>query len=174
MLDSNVSLFDAFSYCPNSGLIRWKIDHTRGIKVGDVAGNKNGKGYLRFQFQGKFYQAHRVAWLLYYGQYPSQWIDHINGDPTDNRICNLRQATPSQNALNRRASVGSSSSGAVGVCWHRRLKKWQVMVCGQYLGIFASRQAAIKTVIAYRRKHYPEFSQTVCNRLEVLAEGAAL
>ena len=49
----------------------------------------------------KTYSAHRIAWLMYYGEWPKNQIDHINQDPTDNRIENLRDITNSENSKNR-------------------------------------------------------------------------
>ena len=49
----------------------------------------------------KSYYTHRIAWLIYYGEWPKNEIDHINQDPTDNRIENLRDITNSENNKNR-------------------------------------------------------------------------
>jgi hypothetical protein len=58
---------------------------------------------------------------------PKGDLDHINRDPSDNRFCNLREATPKQNGANTRVPA-SSTSGANGVCWHKLARKWQVSI----------------------------------------------
>jgi hypothetical protein len=81
---------DLLSYDPPTGVITWKVSRGR-VKAGDVAGNASHRyGYVAIRINGKRYYAHRIAWELYYGEPPSQTIDHINGDTSDNRICNLR------------------------------------------------------------------------------------
>jgi len=70
------------------------------FKKGKVFGSLHSGGYLHFRFNGKNELAHRVAWFFVHGSWPEGWIDHINGDKKDNRIDNLRLATPSQNRMN--------------------------------------------------------------------------
>lgn len=62
---------------------------------------QNHQGYKRGQFQYKNLYAHRVVWLLHYGEWPKNTVDHINGDKTDNRIENLRDVTLKENAKNK-------------------------------------------------------------------------
>lgn len=70
---------------------------------------------------------HLVAWALYYGEWPTMQIDHINGDPTDNRIKNLRLVTSSENARNKKRAK-NNKSGVVGVRWYVQMKKWHVQI----------------------------------------------
>ena len=58
--------------------------------------------YIQIRFDGKFYMAHRLAWLITNGAWPIEHIDHINGVHDDNCITNLREASHSLNLQNQR------------------------------------------------------------------------
>lgn len=93
------------------------------------AGGKTKNGYRSVALGigrskgSKRYLAHRVAWFYITGSWPTHTIDHINGDPFDNRFCNLRQATQSQNNMNRRSETGANSKYK-GVCWDKSRNKF--------------------------------------------------
>lgn len=94
--------------------------------------------------------AHRVAWAIATGHWPEYQIDHINGRESDNRLCNLRCATPSQNSMNRRLHR-NNSSGQKGVDWCNKKRRWRARICANgtrlNLGYFRTIEAA---QIAYR------------------------
>ena len=71
-----------------------------GVVIGSVAGTKMRRGYTQIRVDGKLYLAHRLIWLYHHGYMPTM-IDHIDSDPTNNNIENLRIATASQNQHNR-------------------------------------------------------------------------
>lgn len=68
-------------------------------------------------------QAHVVAWAIYYGKWPDGEIDHINGIRTDNRICNLREVSRSENQKNKKIPK-NNTSGVIGVSYCKRDKVW--------------------------------------------------
>jgi hypothetical protein len=76
---------------------------------------------------------------------PDEVVDHINGDPLDNRRCNLRACTHSQNMMNRDAAP-SNSSGYKGVYWHRSDRCWRAVMRKEYRGSFAD---PIDAALAY-------------------------
>jgi hypothetical protein len=78
--------------------------------------------YKLLKIDGVQYHAHRLAWLYMTGSIPSYFIDHINLDPSDNRFCNLREATPSQNKFNTRA-MANNTTGFKNVIY-RKARKW--------------------------------------------------
>lgn len=80
------------------------------------------KGYVRGTFAGKLYYEHRLIWFYHYGDWP-MYIDHINGDRSDNAIENLRVATVQQNGFNRGGSTNTTSKYK-GVYWNKRQNKW--------------------------------------------------
>lgn len=89
------------------------------------------RAYLSGHVLGTKIYAHRAAWVLYHGEYPKEWIDHINGDPTDNRIANLRSCAQWQNAQNRGASKTSKPSSTSSMyCGVRQRTpgKWVAMI----------------------------------------------
>jgi len=114
-----------FSYDPDSG----KLTRIKGaIKSNGVSTSKcvgvpvtatDGHGYLRVSLhhQGSTQRAgvHQIAWLLYYGEWPSIMIDHINRDKKDNRISNLRDVTNSQNCINAARCDVSASKNMTGI-----------------------------------------------------------
>jgi len=106
-------------------------------------------GYLKLKFLGKNYQAHRMAWLLHYGEWPQLTIDHINRDRTDNRISNLRDVSQSENARNRGVSVREKN--ARGCTFIASSGKWQSQITvnkrNYYLGCYLTEEQAIA---AYR------------------------
>jgi hypothetical protein len=83
------------SYNPETGEFKW----TKGTKK-QPPGTVDKLGYRRISIKYRLYYAHRLAWLLVHNEWPIDRIDHINGDPSDNRILNLRQATSAENKRN--------------------------------------------------------------------------
>lgn len=78
-------------------------------------------GYKHVRIGTKWEYVHRLVWEHVHGPIPKgMHIDHINGDKSDNRIENLRLATPSQNAQNRKNTVG--------VSFCKRTKKWLAQI----------------------------------------------
>lgn len=93
-------LADLFCYDPESGIFRYRTHAARRVRPGDIAGSVNNQGYRHIRVDGRAYKAHRLAWFYVTGAWPSNLIDHINGDRDDNRFSNLREATRSQNLAN--------------------------------------------------------------------------
>lgn len=149
-------------YNQETGEFKWRIKR-RGVNVEKILGTDNGFGYLRITVCGKSYYAHRLAWLYVHGHMPKQEIDHINGNKSDNRIANLREATPLQNQQNKTKLQSNNKSGQPGISWHEKSNKWQVHICTcnnrQYLGIYSDIEEA-KAVYAAAKKEQHPFSTT--------------
>lgn len=133
-------LREVLSYYPDTGIFTWLVRARPG-----AAGCMDRLGYRRIMIDGVQYYAHRLAWLYIYGASPTNGIDHINGDPADNRICNLREATQAENNQNKR-SKRNGSSKYLGVSWYKRTEKWQahITVNGKqhFLGCFGTEEEA--------------------------------
>ena len=136
-------LREILSYDPETGIFRWKVAKSTKIRVGDKAGFKHGTGYIRIKVDSSPMLAHRLAWLHFYGCYPANQIDHINGKREDNRILNLRDVTGRENTRNSRKRT-RNTSGFTGVSFHKLSKRWQSRISNKYLGIFYDIQDAIR------------------------------
>jgi hypothetical protein len=111
------------TYEPETGLFFWKESPKGGICKGAPAGSITSQGYVIITIDRRGYRAHRLAWLFFYSVWPSNQIDHINRNRSDNRICNLQEATQKQNHENISLRK-DNTSGYRGVHWDKTLKKW--------------------------------------------------
>ena len=138
-------LREAMLYDPQTGSIVRGSDSKRGRwKAGSPMGTLS-KGYLYINLDRVIYGAHRMIWKYMTGEDPSGDIDHINGNPSDNRWCNLRVATRGQNTLNRTA-LKNNKLGAKGVHQIKTSGRFRARVGIGYksidLGVFGTLEEA--------------------------------
>ena len=112
------------SYSSETGMFIWKVSK-KGQSRKD-AGYTRKDGYIKIVIDQVRYLAHRLAFFYEYGYLP-KYIDHINGNPSDNRICNLREATISQNGINKPLQ-SNNKSGYKGVYWNKSHGKWMARI----------------------------------------------
>jgi hypothetical protein len=153
---------EVLSYNPETGAFMWrKTLNARGL-VGSVAGTSRSNGYRIIGVDGVPYLAHRLAWLMVHGAWPRAEVDHANGNPGDNRLCNLREANRSQNCKNIRVPK-DNTSGALGVSWFGQTQRWRArIVCDGVeisLGYFRSKDDAIAARKAAEQKYFGEFAR---------------
>lgn len=148
-------------YDPETGLFTRKISSSSRAQAGAIAGNLGTNGYWHICILSQNYTAHRLAWLYVHGEFPASQLDHKNRVKHDNRLANLRLATPKQNGENQSLSL-VNTSGARGVTWRSDTCKWQAQIhhhkrC-HYLGCFstiAEAKAAYAEAASKFFTHYP-------------------
>ena len=115
-----------FCFDPETGVIT-RLVTAKAFKAGDRAGSLTSHGYLMLKFHETRCLAHRAAFAMHYGRWPTGQVDHINGDRSDNRICNLREVSNSQNQMN--AGLNSrNTSGRKGIWWSKDESRWRAHI----------------------------------------------
>lgn len=109
-----------FRYDEDSGLFVSIVDGGRDERV-------NEEGYRLITIDGISYLSHRCVWIINFGHDPVLDIDHRDGVRGNNRVSNLRTASKSQNAMNRKKN-SRNTSGFKGVSWEKREGKWKAEI----------------------------------------------
>ncbi len=139
-------------YNPETGDFVWKKTLSSKNLNGKNAGKINSHGYRSIKINRKDYLAHRLAWLFIYDGWPPQFIDHINGNRLDNRICNLRNATYSVNNRNRTKAKGFQK---VGNKFRARIVIDDRTI---HLGMFETEKEANFAYLSAKNKFHPELN----------------
>ena len=153
-------LLDRLNYDPLTGLFTWRRCPRRPSLVGEVTGSKRPDGYLFLSVSGVRLLAHRAAWAYIFGAFPTEFIDHINGQRDDNRIANLRPTSPQMNRQNQtRAKPGTDLPRGVQLTKQNNYRVG-VMIDGRYvyLGTYRDREEAIEAAHQSRLFHYPGYT----------------
>lgn len=159
-------LRSVYSYDENSGVVAWKRRPVEDFKTerawkiwnarfpGTVAGNLTEDGYIDLSIGESRMPAHRIIWLLVYGEMPDQ-IDHINGIRSDNRLSNIR-AVDNKTNLKNQSLRATNKSGVMGVV-QRSYGSWraEIGVDGKRinLGTFIDKQDAIAARLKAERRY---------------------
>jgi hypothetical protein len=146
-------LREIYEYFPETGMFcrrRVAGEYDRKATGHLTPGHAYGR-YLGLGIDYRRYYCHRLAWLWIHGEWPEHEIDHINGDPYDNRLSNLRAATKSENGYNKRRGT-RNTSGIKGVHFFKPSGKWRAAINDghrrrKHLGLFDTKEQAAE---AYR------------------------
>lgn len=142
-------------YNPQTGEFTWLNPTSFRVKKGDIVGyshkTQDGKTYIQTAIDGVKYYAHRLAWFYMEGCWPDGQIDHINGDGTDNRWCNMRVVTHHDNSKNQKLR-STNTSGVVGVFWSEERQKWCASITVKGKSIALGRYDDMVDAIDARRK----------------------
>lgn len=143
------SLFD---YNPETGVLRWRVARGK-IKPGAVVASRGAGGCLTVMVDGRNYKAHRIIWLLVKGVFPDPEIDHRDRNQGNNRWNNIREATSSQNKMNR-PSRGIYLDKRDGRWYARVTVHGKIIHCGRH----RTKEAAAAARASAARMHYGEFA----------------
>ena len=127
-------LQEILDYDPETGVFTRKVS-SGGKKAGSIAGSPNVRGYWTVGVDGKYYKAHRLAWLYVHGEWPEGVIDHIDRDTANNAVSNLRDVTQVENSLNVKVRE-RSKTGVNGVRHHHDGRRFRATFRGRHLGLF--------------------------------------
>ena len=150
-------LRELISYDPNTGVF------TRRMKGRQKPiGWPNQEGYLRAELDCQRFLLHRLAFLYMTGSVPDGEVDHINGNPADNRWSNLRIADRAQNSKNRR-KLASSQTKFKGVSKQPDCNRWRAEIFADgrkiYLGLFQTPEEAHAAYVDASQKYHGEFGR---------------
>jgi hypothetical protein len=156
-------LTQILNYDPQTGCLYWKSPRPK-IKVGAKAGHLHRRGYINLEINGKHYAAHRIVWMYVTGRFPEKMLDHINGNKTDNRFENLREATNGQNRANSRTTNKHGLKGVRLLPWIKEGGRcWEAKITAngrvRYIGCFFSKEEAHQAYCEEAKKAHGEFAK---------------
>lgn len=141
-------------YDPNTGELHWRACSRNGFD-GKAAGSRGAEG-INVHIDRRKYKAHRVAWAIYHGVWPRHGIDHIDGDPYNNRIANLRDVPQGVNTENLRRPTRANTTGYLGVSKIAKSGRYRAKIQSSrktiHLGEYDSPEIAHAVYVEAKRK----------------------
>lgn len=145
-------------YSPETGLFTWIKKPNQKVVVGRVAGKTNARGVVCIRLKTVSMLAHRMVWLYVHGHWPKCEIDHIDGDPNNNRLSNLRDVSHTVNAQNVRRVRASRTNGlpqGVTITTRNKTNRFVAQLGVEYatlhLGYFPTPEAAHQAYLDAKR-----------------------
>jgi len=146
-------------YDPETGLFNRLIKITNAAKLGPTGYIDKSTGYWRISILGKEYYGHILAWFYMTGEWIAE-IDHKNTIKSDNKWENLREATHSQNLMNR-PTQSNNTSGYKGINWSKEKNKWRARIKvnnkEKFIGYFMCLGKAFQARKEAEHKYFGEF-----------------
>jgi hypothetical protein len=149
-------LREIIEYDPENGNLWW-LEPAQARKMDRPAGSVGKDGRISVMINGVRCKAYRVAWAIVFNEWPVGHLDHKNGDPSDNRVENLRIVNHSENAQNQRRPQKRNKCGFLGVSEKKGAWEASIKIHGKslYLGRFHSPELAHEAYLLAKRIHHP-------------------
>ena len=152
-----IELADMFDYNKETGLLTWKDSEKVKVQFRNKrAGTAKKGGYIFVSIRGKLFAAHRIILALVGGRWPPEFVDHVDGNTSNNSLSNLREATPLVNSQNVRRPNKANTTGYMGVTLNKQAGKYQAAIghMGKviYLGLYSTAAEAHEAYIAKKRE----------------------
>lgn len=149
---------ERLSYNPETGILTWIAKgNSKKVVIGSRAGSISPYGHRVLNWCGYLIPEHHVIWVMYYGVWPSQYIDHINHNEQDNRLVNLREVSKSENNRNQ-SKRSDNSTGFTGIWINKKNSRKKFMSEVHFEG---------KRI--HQKSHY-SLEDAIAERAEVLKE----
>ena len=143
-------LLELVDYSPETGIFTNRIKRSNVSPAGKILGTTNASGHLVAQLDKKMYLLHRLAWFYCFQEWPEDIIDHIDRNPKNNALDNLREATKITNSYNSKIR-SDNTIGIKGVYYDKRRNKFYSQIVANkiktFLGYFSCKEEAAE---AYR------------------------
>jgi len=165
-LPSQNTLLELLNYDPLTGELRWKFrpegpPQWNGKWAGKLAGGvSKSQGHMVLNIGRRLMLVHRIIWKMVYGVDPPHDLDHRDGDPTNNRLSNLRSATHFQNMRNKKPHRGKELPKGVSLhkCGRYRASIYINSRC-RHLGLFDDPDEAHAVYCAAAAVAFGEFAR---------------
>lgn len=155
-----VEFFQDGKYSASRACLTWNAKH----EGAEALTAPKDDGYLHGNIFRKRHRAHRVIWAMQVGEWPQREIDHINGNPSDNRMENLRLATGVENSRNQ-GLLSANTSGYKNVSYLKRKRKGK-WLARMHIGggkiwqrEFVDKEDAARAARDAREKFHGEFAR---------------
>lgn len=151
-------------YNSETGVFTWKISKQGNKGVGSMAGAPDPRGYIRLKINSHTYHAHRLVFLYICGiVLPSDiFVDHINGNTSDNRLKNLRLSSNQQIQFNSKLNLKNKLS-CKNICYIKDRNKYRVTLAingkNRILGHFEDIELAKFIAKEARSKYHGNFAR---------------
>jgi hypothetical protein len=157
MLPTLNELQQVLRYAPDEGAFYWRIDNRHPkARTGMRAGRINVLGRAQIGYKKSQLFVHRLVWLFETGAWPAGMIDHIDGNPLNNKFFNLRESNHSLNGQNQRAWRNGK---LLGTSWHKGKGKYIAAIKLQgkrvHLGYFETEELAHRAYVTAKRSIHP-------------------
>lgn len=150
---SIATLNQLLRYEPETGKLFWR-ERNRNLTGIEAGGVGSPDRYRRVRINGQNRLAHRIILAMSNGEWPPAQVDHINGNRSDNRLCNLRPVQQSTNLRNK-SRYRNNQSGCTGVHWCKITSRWAAAIQKDGQRITLGRFVDLADAIKARRAAEP-------------------